>query len=307
MSEEKTFRAYSQQQGKEYAQLRLDYNESLYQAILDFQKAGSGQFDTLIDIGCGPGTAVRHLAPNFKNAFGLDPSEGMIGTARSLSTPEEGIRFEVSSAETLGSELETPIPEESVDVITAATCAHWFDMPNFWKRAAKVLKPGGTVAFWTGGALRVDKTMTEHVALQAVIDELDEQLEDYLLPGNWLTRDLYRRIPLPWTCPTPVPEFDESSFKRLEWNTGPVSPSDCFFAKKQPLPPAVIELMLGTASPVTRWREAHPEAVGTEQDVLRIMRRKLEKILYDSGVEEGKELVHGDMEGALLLVRKKST
>ena len=64
--------------------------------------------------------------------------------------------------------------------------------------------------------------------------------------------------------------------------------------------------MLGTASPVTRWREAHPEAVGTEQDVLRIMRRKLEKILHDSGVEEGAELVHGDMEGALLLVRKKA-
>ncbi|KAJ4307478.1 hypothetical protein N0V84_012703 [Fusarium piperis] len=303
---EKTFRAYSQQQGQQYAQLRLDYNESLYQAILDFQKAGSGHLDTIIDIGCGPGTAARKLAPKFKNAIGLDPSEGMISTARSLSNPDEGIRFEVSSAETLGSELETPIPEESVDVITAATCAHWFDMPRFWERAAKVLKPGGTVAFWTGGALCVDKTMTEHAALQAVIDELDEQLEDYLLPGNWLTRDLYRRIPLPWTCTTPVPEFDESSFKRLEWNTGPVSPSDCFFAKKQPLPPALIELMLGTASPVTRWREAHPEAVGTEQDVLRIMRRKLEKILHDSGVEKGAELVHGDMEGALLLVRKKA-
>lgn len=303
---EKTFRAYSQQQGKEYAQLRLDYNESLYQAILDFQKAGSGQFDTILDIGCGPGTAVRRLAPDFKNAIGLDPSEGMIRTARSLSAPDEGIRFEISSAETLGSELEIPIPEESVDVITAATCAHWFDMPRFWERAAKVLKPGGTVALWTGGDLRVDKSMAEHVDLQAVIDELDEQLEDYLLPGNWLTRDLYRHIPLPWTCETPVPEFDESSFKRLEWNTGPDSPSDCFFVKRQPLPPVLIELILGTASPVTRWREAHPEAVGTEQDFLRIMRRKFEKILHDSGVEKSAELVHGDMEGALLLVRKRA-
>lgn len=27
--------------------------------------------------------------------------------------------------------------------------AHWFDMPKFWAAAAKVLKPGGTVAIWT--------------------------------------------------------------------------------------------------------------------------------------------------------------
>jgi hypothetical protein len=27
--------------------------------------------------------------------------------------------------------------------------AHWFDMPKFWPAAAKVLKPGGTVAFLT--------------------------------------------------------------------------------------------------------------------------------------------------------------
>lgn len=28
--------------------------------------------------------------------------------------------------------------------------AHWFDMPKFWAAAADVLRPGGTVALWTG-------------------------------------------------------------------------------------------------------------------------------------------------------------
>jgi trans-aconitate 3-methyltransferase len=27
--------------------------------------------------------------------------------------------------------------------------AHWFDMTKFWAEAAKVVKPGGTVALWT--------------------------------------------------------------------------------------------------------------------------------------------------------------
>ena len=29
--------------------------------------------------------------------------------------------------------------------------AHWFDMSKFWVEAAKVVKPGGTVALWTAG------------------------------------------------------------------------------------------------------------------------------------------------------------
>jgi hypothetical protein len=27
--------------------------------------------------------------------------------------------------------------------------AHWFDMAKFWAKAAKIVKPEGTVALWT--------------------------------------------------------------------------------------------------------------------------------------------------------------
>ncbi|KIL83734.1 hypothetical protein FAVG1_13010 [Fusarium avenaceum] len=304
---EKTFRGYSQAQGAKYAQYRRNYHTKLYESILSFHKSGGGEFDILVDIGCGPGTATHTLAPNFKTTYGLDPSEGMISAARSVdqnSSTGDNVIFEVSTAESLGSDLKDPIIDGTVDLITAATCAHWFDMQGFWQQAAKALKTGGTVALWTGGTIRVDTSLPNHEAIQAVIDELDVTLEDYLLPGNILVRDLYRELALPWTLPSPVSAFDPDSFVRKEWNTGPDAETQ-FYEKQPPMSLDVLEMALGTGSPVTRWREDHPEAVGTEDDVVRQLRRKIEKILSEAGEEEGKDMVTGDVTGVLLLFRKK--
>src|SRR5215470_13906762 len=95
---EKTFSSYNHEQGKAYAEIRRDYHPSLYQAVINHHTSTGGQLDTLLDIGCGPGTAAQTLAPRFAHAIGLDPSEGMITTARSLggaTSTSEPIRFEV--------------------------------------------------------------------------------------------------------------------------------------------------------------------------------------------------------------------
>lgn len=72
-----------------------------------------------------------YLAPRFTHAIGLDPSEAMIATARSFggSSSTEPIRFDISTGEDLGSNLSPPVLDGTVDLITAATVAHWFDMP----------------------------------------------------------------------------------------------------------------------------------------------------------------------------------
>lgn len=72
------------------------------------------------------GIATFRLAETFKTTIGLDPSEGMISTARALASEKQSsggpvVRFEVSTAEDISPEL---IPDGSVDLITAATCAH---------------------------------------------------------------------------------------------------------------------------------------------------------------------------------------
>lgn len=135
--QEKTFSTYNREQGKTYAKVRRDYHPSLYQLVLDHHTSTGGRLDTLVDVGCGPGLAIRGLAPKFTHAIGVDPSEGMIETARSLggtSSTSLPIRYEISTAEDLGSNLSEPIKDGTVDLIIASNAAHWFDMSRFWPR-----------------------------------------------------------------------------------------------------------------------------------------------------------------------------
>lgn len=41
---------------------------------------------------------------------------------------------------------ELPFPDGSVDLLTAATAAHWFELSRFLAEASRVLKPRGCMA-----------------------------------------------------------------------------------------------------------------------------------------------------------------
>lgn len=64
--------------------------------------------------------------------------------------------------------------------------------------------------------------------------------------------------------------------------------------------------LLKISSPVTRWREENEAAVGTEDDVVRVLRRKIESLLHDVGIEKGKEMVRVSAKGVVLVVKKES-
>ncbi|KAL3458256.1 S-adenosyl-L-methionine-dependent methyltransferase [Aspergillus heterothallicus] len=308
---EQTFRSYTAEQGKTYVQNRLDYHPNLYNTVRTHHTSTGGQLDLLLDIGCGPGLAIANLAPHFHHAIGLDPSEGMIATARSripdLPKTASGvpIRFEVSTAEELGRNLETPVADGSVDLIVIATAAHWFDMPAFWAAAARVLKPSGTVAIWASGHMSVHPDMPQAAAIQDAMDKIEVQyLQQHFVEGNWMTRNRYHGLGLPWTVEPKVLGFEEGSFVRKDWDAR----DEDFYAVGQPeVGLDALERMIGTGSPVTRWHEANPELVGTEKDVVRMFRREIERLLREVGVEEGKERVRGATTGFLLMVKRDST
>jgi ubiquinone/menaquinone biosynthesis C-methylase UbiE len=307
MPEEKTFKAFTPEQGANYAKARPGYNPDLFKLIIEHHTSTGGKRDVLLDVGCGPGTTALALAPQFAHVIGLDASEGMIESARSLggtSSASEPIRYEVSSAESLGTELKPPVEEASVDMITASTAAHWFDMARFWARAAQVLKPGGTVAIWCSGSIKVDPSMPNAAAIRATIDKMEERdLKPYIDQGNLATRNLYVDMPLPWTLTPPVGDFNEASFFRKEW--GPENFEEFFVGSSMTVDMNTFEMVMSSMSPVQRWREANPDAVGTEREIVRAMRRKVEQLLHEAGVEKGKEIVKGSGTAVLLMVKKK--
>ena len=173
-------------------------------------------------------------------------------------------------------------------------------MSGFWPRAAQILKPSGSVAMWTSGAIRAHPSMPNAPGIQAAMDAHQATyLDAYRNAGNDLARNAYRDLPLPWTLDPPVPEFDEAAFWRKDWEAG-----EDFFVGEQEVGLGTFGKMMGTASAVTRWREAHPDAVG-EEDVVRILRRDLERVLHEAGVKTGEEKLRGSVQGALLVVKKK--
>lgn len=306
-SDVNTFCAYTQAQGKLYAAGRPGYSPELFKIIVNYHVSTGGQLDTVVDAGCGTGQATRDLAPYFSNTIGLDPSEGMISTARETAkSAASPIRFEVSAGEVLGTDLEPPIADGSVDLITAATAAHWFDMASFWATAARILKPGGTVALWARTAMAVDPTKTPNgPAIQAVVDEVDKALLPHDRLGTILTRDLYVDLPLPWTMETSLEEFDRESLVRKEWNKnreyveaeGNLGLGSAFSV-------AELEALMGTNSSVTRWREANPEKAGTEEDLIRNMGKRVESLLDEVDVKPGERALRGGVAIVLLMIKK---
>ena len=98
----------------------------------------------------------------------------------------------------------------------------------------------------------------------------------------------------------------QNRLPRMEWGTGENDAEEFFAGGALTKDLDMMEKVMGTASQVQRWREANNEAVGTEGDVVKRMRREIERLLREAGVEEGKEIIRGSPKGVLLVVKKKA-
>ncbi len=96
--------------------------------------------DRVVDIGCGPGTAVRIAARQGAAATGVDPDPAMLRLARWITalrrTPD--VSWLEGQAEKL------PLPDDQATVVWAISSAHhWEDHRTGIGEAWRVLAPGG--------------------------------------------------------------------------------------------------------------------------------------------------------------------
>jgi trans-aconitate methyltransferase len=117
-----TFRSYTAEQAKYYAEHRSAYNQKLYDIVLNHHTNTGGKLDLYVDLGCGPGKSTRDIAVMFDEAIGVDAGQSMIEQARAAGGKTKSgkdVRYEIMPAEEL-SKLEGLKPG-SVDLLTAAT------------------------------------------------------------------------------------------------------------------------------------------------------------------------------------------
>ncbi|KDQ08728.1 hypothetical protein BOTBODRAFT_37728, partial [Botryobasidium botryosum FD-172 SS1] len=144
-----------------YASFRPTYPPRLFQAVYDYHaRTPRAGWAKAVDLGCGTGQATTVLAERFQHVIGVDPSQKMITQAQSQSqapsSPSSEPGSAVVAARDVGSlnyrvgnaEELSFLEDESVDLITAGQAAHWFKYDELWPELARVLKRGGSIAFW---------------------------------------------------------------------------------------------------------------------------------------------------------------
>jgi len=95
------------------------------------------------DIASGTGLWTRLLLENGNPVFGVEPNQDM------RNAGEEFLRAYPQFTSVAGAAEATTLPDRSVDIVTAAQAAHWFDRPRARREFVRILKPGGwTVLLW---------------------------------------------------------------------------------------------------------------------------------------------------------------
>jgi ubiquinone/menaquinone biosynthesis C-methylase UbiE len=106
-------------------------------ARLAAEVTGVSAGDRVIDVGCGPGGAVREAARRGARVTGVDPAPVMLRLARTF-TRDAGIRWVEGTAENV------PLPDGSATVWwSLATVHHWKDVGQGLGEAHRLLAANG--------------------------------------------------------------------------------------------------------------------------------------------------------------------
>jgi SAM-dependent methyltransferase len=177
-----TFRDHFSDRASEYARRRPDYPPALFAALAQLAPGRGLAWDA----GTGNGQAARGLAGYFHRVLATDASRSQLAQALA----HERVAY-VQAAED-GSGL----LDGSVDLVTVAQAAHWFDLDRFYAEVARVLRPGGVLALWGYGLCQIAP------AIDSIVQSFYEQVVgQWWPPERRHVEERYRLLgfPLPET------------------------------------------------------------------------------------------------------------
>lgn len=146
--------------GHNYANFRPTYPDSLYETIVKYQhkfitQTSSNEKRICVDVGCGTGQASVALSRDFDEVIAIDASLSQLQSA--IQSPK--VVYKIGSAEHI------PTSDHVADMITVAQALHWFQLDTFFAECKRVLRPGGTLAAWTYGLIRLENKQAEDIIM----------------------------------------------------------------------------------------------------------------------------------------------
>ena len=123
--------------GEIYAKARPKYAAGLFEYLKSTLNIPTGS--VFADIGSGTGIFTEQLLNCGYKVFAVEPNSDMRQKA------EEKLSQNCNFVSVNGSDGNMNLPDQSVDVITAAQAFHWFDPEAFKRECRRTLKPGGKV------------------------------------------------------------------------------------------------------------------------------------------------------------------
>jgi trans-aconitate 3-methyltransferase len=257
-----------------YAAFRPTYPPALFRTVLAYQQPPTSS-GTLLDLGCGHGLIAREMSPHFGRVLGIDPSAGMVKQATEM-TDDPKVSFQQGTAEDLSF-----LDDGSVDMVVAGQAAHWFDYSRAWPELARVVKRGGSLAFWG----YKDNILVGHTRANEIFDKfcygagevakgMPSMAAYWEKPGRDILRESFRAV-VP-------PEGEWGDVKRIVYDpdreTSTVGSEEEAWLRKR-LKLGEFEGYVRTFSSYRGWKDANPEGKSSDEggggDVIDLMMEEI--------------------------------
>jgi SAM-dependent methyltransferase len=238
-----SFKDHFSRVARSYVAVRPRYPDELYAYLASLAPAR----DVAWDVATGNGQAAIGIARHIRHVIATDASAAQIAQA----IPHANVEYRVARAEA------SDLADASVDLITVAQAAHWFDLDAFYMEARRIARPNAIVALWSYGYFVMSPE------IDAIIDRFSEgSLQDYWPRESRVIRDRYRTVPFPFTeIETPSFRMQHSfTLPQLETYFRSWSGVQRYIESRNndPLPPVIEELGREWGDPYTS-RTAHFE------------------------------------------------
>src|SRR3954468_24449749 len=122
---------------EDYAKYRPGYPAEMFELLK--RECGLFRHTYIADVGTGTGILARYFLEEGNIVLGIEPNAEMRAYAdRDLAQFKKFTSVDATAEA-------TTLPNTSVDMVTAAQAAHWFDFAKARAEFVRILKPGGWV------------------------------------------------------------------------------------------------------------------------------------------------------------------